>query len=105
MYAILMKKGSSKLDDIASSADDLTATTTNSTPAQDNYAGTLRDECTAFELAKYNDEADMVIVEKRDPESAAPVRVHNGLRYLKRRLSRAMCWKAWSGIVNKRWIE
>ena len=75
VYAILMKKGSSKLDDIASSADDLTATTTTSTPAQDNYAGTLRDECTAFELAKYNDEADMVIVEKRDPESAAPVRV------------------------------
>lgn len=34
-----------------------------------------RDVCSAFEEAKYNDEEDMVVVEKRDPESAAPVRV------------------------------
>jgi small ligand-binding sensory domain FIST len=45
----------------------------NNNSGNNNNGG--RDVCSAFELVKFADDADLVIVEKRDPESAAPVRV------------------------------
>ncbi len=66
VYAFLTKKGTKV--GVGNATPTTSSTTTTTTTAS-------RDFCTAFELAKFSDEEDMVIVEKRDPESAAPVRV------------------------------
>lgn len=77
MYAFFTKKSEQGAPvapvDVSSAMGAGTGTGTRAEEAADKAGG--RDVCTPFEQKKFNDEEDLVIVEKRDPESAAPVRV------------------------------
>ena len=73
VYAFLTKESGSRNNREEGIDSSFTDGSTNTAAASSSL--NKRDYCSPFELAKFNDEEDLVIVEKRDPESAAPVRV------------------------------